>query len=133
VALLDPTIRMTLRLVAVVLVLGGCATGADVVGLATQEEVLRLRGDVTGLQRAVQQAKTQTETLSSRLAERSPEQSAESDRQTQTLTQRIDRLTTTLTALTQRVDELEARLAGHAGAERSSDGDAPGGESIKKE
>ena len=101
---------MTLRLLTVAFVLGGCAAGADVIGLATQEEVLRLRGDVTALQRSVQQAKTQTETLSGRLAERPRDQSADSDRQTQTLVQRIDRLTATLTALTKRVDELTTRV-----------------------
>ena len=102
--------RMTLRLVAVALVLGGCASGADVVGLATQEEVLRLRSDLTALQRSVQQARTQTETLSGRLAERPRDQSPESDRQTQTLAQRIDRLTATLMTLTRRVDELTTRV-----------------------
>ena len=101
---------MTLRLLTVAFVLGGCAAGADVVGLATQEEVLRLRGDVTALQRSAQQARTQTETLSGRLAERPRDQSADSDRQTQTLVQRIDRLNATLTALTKRVDELTTRV-----------------------
>jgi len=101
---------MTLRLLAVALVLGGCAAGADVIGLATQEEVLRLRSDVTALQRSVQQARTQMDTLSGRLAERPRDQSAESDRQTQTLTQRIDRLTVTLTALTRRVHELTTHV-----------------------
>jgi TolA-binding protein len=101
---------MTLRLLTVAFVLGGCAAGADVVGLATQEEVLRLRGDVTALQRSAQQARTQTETLSGRLAERPRDQAADSDRQTQTLVQRIDRLTATLTALAKRVDELTTRV-----------------------
>jgi tol-pal system protein YbgF len=98
---------MTLRFLGVALVLGGCAAGADVAGLATQEEVLRLRGDVTALQRSVLQARTQTEALS---VERAREQSAQGDRQTQTLSQRIDRVTATLTALTSRVDELSARV-----------------------
>ena len=71
---------MTLRLLTVAFVLGGCAAGADVIGLATQEEVLRLRGDVTALQRSVQQAKTQTETLSGRLAERPRDQRSEERR-----------------------------------------------------
>jgi tol-pal system protein YbgF len=98
---------MTLRLLGVALVLGGCAAGADVAGLATQEEALRLRSDVTALQRSVLQARTQTEALS---VERAREQSAQVDRQTQTLSQRIDRLTATLTALTSRVDELSVRV-----------------------
>lgn len=98
---------MTLRLLAVALVLGGCAAGADVAGLATQEEVMRLRSDVTALQRSVQQARTQTEAVS---AERAREQSAQGDRQAQTLSQRIDGLTATLTALTSRVDALTTRV-----------------------
>jgi TolA-binding protein len=106
-----------IRLLAVVLLLGGCAASADVAGLATQDEVLRLRTDVTGLQRAVQQARAQTEALTAQLAARSQSQSADGDRQgqqvqaqAQAINQRLDGLAATLATLTKRIDDLTTRV-----------------------
>jgi TolA-binding protein len=98
--------RRTARLVVGVLLLGGCATSADVAGLATQDDVLRLRADVTALQRSVQQARPQSEAASPQGAARARE-SADADR---AINQRLDGLTATLNSLTKRVDDLALRV-----------------------
>ena len=97
------TARTTPGLLAVALLLGGCAASADVAGLATQDELLRLRTDVTALQRSVQQARAQTETLGVQA------RATEGDRQ-QAVNQRLDSLTATLAALTRRVEDLTIRV-----------------------
>jgi tol-pal system protein YbgF len=95
---------------AVVLLLGGCATGADVAGLATQDEVLKLRTDVTSLQRSVQQTRAQTEALSGQLAARPAAPANDATRQLEAINQRLDTVAGTLTALTKRVDDVSGRL-----------------------
>jgi len=85
------------------LLIGGCAASADVAGLATQDELLRLRTDVAALQRSVQQARAQTETLGVQA------RATEGDRQ-QAVNQRLDSLTATLAALTRRVEDLTIRV-----------------------
>jgi len=97
------TARTPAGLLAVVLLVGGCAASADVAGLATQDEVLRLRTDVTAIQRSVQQARAQTEMLGAQA------RAAENDRQ-QAVTQRLDSLTATLAALTRRMEDLTIRV-----------------------
>jgi TolA-binding protein len=92
------------------MLLGGCATSADVAGLATQDEVLRLRTDVTALQRSVQQTKTQSEALSAQIASRPQTDTAEIERQAQATNLRLDALTSTVAALSKRVDELTTRI-----------------------
>jgi tol-pal system protein YbgF len=77
---------------------GGCAASADVAGLATQDEVLRLRTDVTALQRSLQQARAQTEAVGAQVST------------IQATNQRLDSLTATLAALTRRVEDLTIRV-----------------------
>jgi TolA-binding protein len=105
-----PTARTTLGLLAVALLFGGCATSADVAGLATQDEVLKLRTDVTALQRAASQTRTQTDALNAQLTNRSQAQSDDVDRQAQALNSRLDTLATTVATLSKRVDELTTRV-----------------------
>jgi TolA-binding protein len=105
-----PTARTTTRLLAVALLFGGCATSADVAGLATQDEVLKLRTDVTSLQRTVLQSRAQTDALIAQVAARTKTQSTNDDRQAEAVNQRLDNLATTLTALGKRVDELTTRV-----------------------
>jgi len=95
---------------AVALLLGGCATGADVAGLATQDEVLKLRSDVTSLQRSVQQTRAQTEALSGQFAARPAAPVNDATRQLEAINQRLDTVAGTLTALTRRVDDVSGRL-----------------------
>jgi TolA-binding protein len=105
-----PTARGALGLLAVALLAGGCATSADVAGLATQDEVLKLRTDVTALQRAASQSRTQTEALNSQLANRSQAQTDDVDRQAQALNMRLDTLAASLASLSRRVDDLTTRV-----------------------
>jgi TolA-binding protein len=81
-----------------------------VAGLATQDELLRLRTDVTSLQRSVQQARTQAEALTGQIATHAHAQTVDVDRQSQTLNLRLDNLAATLTALTKRIDDLTIRV-----------------------
>lgn len=108
------TARTVVGVLAVVFLLGGCATGADVAGLATQDELLKLRTDVTSLQRTVQQTRAQTEALSSQLAVRPaappPAPASDATRQLETVNQRLDSVAGTLAALMKRVDDLSIRL-----------------------
>ena len=97
-------------ILAAALFLSGCATGADVAGLATQDEVLRLRSDVTALQRSAQQARAQTEALSRQFTAHSQPQPSETQRHTEAINQRLDTMTATLTTLGKRLDDLTARV-----------------------
>jgi len=121
-AALTPSNRSTARttpgLLAVALLLGGCAASADVAGLATQDELLRLRTDVTALQRSVQQARAHTETLGVQA------RATEGDRQ-QAVNQRLDSLTATLAALTRRVEDLTIRVETLGRQMRTSAAPAP--------
>ncbi len=116
------TARRTTRLLAVALILGGCSASADVAGLATQDELLRLRSEVTSLQRTVQQTRAQTEALNSQLAGRTqgPSIDAERSAQSQEINQRLDGLSTTLGTLTRRIDELTTRVDALGRQARSS-------------
>ena len=105
-----PTARTAACRLAVGLLLGGCAAGADVAGLATQDEVVRLRADVMTLQRSVVQARIQTEGLSTLVSGRTREQPAEGEQRAQAINQRLDALVATLSALTRRVDDLTTRV-----------------------
>lgn len=106
----SPTTRTTARLLVAGLLFGGCAASADVAGLATQDELLRLRADVASLQRSVQQTRARTETLSTEVASRSREPAPVDDRQVQAITQRLDGLAASLTSLTKRIDDLTTRV-----------------------
>jgi TolA-binding protein len=105
-----PTARTTTRVLAVAWLVGGCSTGADVAGLATQDEVLRLRTDVTSLQRSIQQARAQTESLSNQLAARPQPQAVDPTRQLEALNQRLDNVAGTLANLNRRIDDLTGRV-----------------------
>jgi tol-pal system protein YbgF len=105
-----PTARTAVGVLAVAFLLGGCATGADVAGLATQDEVLKLRTDVTSLQRSVQQTRAQTEALSGQLTTRPAAPVNDATPQVDAINQRLDTITGTLTVLTRRVDDLSGRL-----------------------
>jgi tol-pal system protein YbgF len=97
-------------LLAVALLIGGCAGIADVTGTASEEDATLLRSDVTALQATVRQLRTQVEGMAPKVDTRSREQGAEGDRQTAALTERVDGLSTSLASLSQRVDELSAKV-----------------------
>ena len=92
---------------------GGCVIGTEVAGLATQDEVMKLRSDVTSLQRSLQQAKAQTDGLSGQLAARPAAPAVPATdvaRQAEGINHRLDSLAGTLTALSKRVDDLTGRV-----------------------
>ena len=110
-----PAARTRIVVLAAALLSSGCATGADVAGLATQDEVLRLRSDVTSLQRSLQQTRSQTEALRAQVAARPvapvPPPPIEATRGNEAINnQRLDSLGATLTALSRRIDDLNGRL-----------------------
>ncbi len=107
---LSATARNVGRFLAVVLLLGGCASVADVTGTASNQDLMLLRADVTALQGHVRQLRTQIDTLTPRVEGRLREQAVEAERQATALTQRLDGLATSLAALSKRADELGARL-----------------------
>ena len=115
-ALTRPVLRAARTVVGVLAVawlFGGCVTGAEVAGLATQDEVMKLRSDVTSLQRSLQQAKAQTDGLSGQLAARPAAPAVPATdvaRQAEGINHRLDSLAGTLTALSKRVDDLTGRV-----------------------
>ena len=105
--------RTVAGVLAVAWLFGGCVTGAEVAGLATQDEVMKLRSDVTSLQRSLQQAKAQTDGLSGQLAARPAAPAVPATdvaRQAEGINHRLDSLAGTLTALSKRVDDLTGRV-----------------------
>jgi tol-pal system protein YbgF len=121
-----PAARTRAFVLAAALLTSGCAAGADVAGLATQDEVFRLRSELNALQRSVQEARAQTEALNNRVSSQAstqatarpapppppPPQRSEPPppRPAEVSNPRLDSLTATLTALTKRVDDLSSRL-----------------------
>jgi len=77
---------------------------------------MKLRSDVTSLQRSLREAKVQTDTLSSQLSARpaaptaTAAPSSDVPRQTEAINQRLDGMAATLTALSRRIDDLTGRV-----------------------
>jgi tol-pal system protein YbgF len=97
-------------LLALLVLLGGCATAAEVTGTATQQDLMQLRADVAALQLAVQRTRSETEAATAQADRRGREHAAEADRQLTALTRRLESLSSTLASLTGRVDELNTRV-----------------------
>lgn len=97
-------------LLAVVVLLGGCAGVAEVTGTATQQDLVQIRAELAAAQAALRQTKAQIEALNPQVEARAREQTAEGERQSAALARRLDSLATSLTALTSRVEELNAQL-----------------------
>jgi tol-pal system protein YbgF len=102
--------RIPVLLLAFVLAAGGCASAADVAGVATQQDLLQLRTELAQTREAAQRAKADTDSLAAQVERRAREQSAERERQARALTERLDGLASSLAALTARVDELATRV-----------------------
>lgn len=97
-------------LLALLVLLGGCATAAEVTGTATQQDLMQLRADVAALQLAVQRTRSETDAATAQADRRGREHAAEADRQLTALTRRLESLSSTLASLTGRVDELNTRV-----------------------
>ena len=77
---------------------------------------MKLRSDVTSLQRSLREAKAQTDTLSGQVSARpaaaaaTAAPSSDVPRQTEAINQRLDSMAATLTALSRRIDDLTGRV-----------------------
>ncbi|MBI1734064.1 MAG: outer membrane protein assembly factor BamD [Candidatus Rokubacteria bacterium] len=101
-------------IVALALVVGGCAGVAEVTGTATQTDMMQLRADVTQLQLGLQRLRAGSEKQSAGVETRLSESAAQSQRQADDVARRLEALTTTLTTLSARMDELATRVDGLA-------------------
>lgn len=110
VPLRDSQTARRLGLLAVFILLGGCATAAEVTGTATQSDLMQLRGEVATLRLTAQQAKAQADAVAAQADARAREQRAESERQATALNRRLDGLATSVSALSARVDQLATRV-----------------------
>jgi tol-pal system protein YbgF len=92
------------------LLLGGCASVQDVTGVATQQDLLELRTDVTIAQQRAQRALGEAEAALAQTQRRERERDAETEQRLTALSQRVEALTASLATLSSQVDELNGRL-----------------------
>lgn len=106
----DTAARRGSRVLLAALLFGGCASVTDVAGVATQQDLLDLRAEVSLVQQSALRTKADVDAARVQMERRERERAAEADRQLQAITQRLDSLTNTLSALSGRVDELGTRV-----------------------
>jgi TolA-binding protein len=98
------------RLLLAALLFGGCAsTVSDVTGMASQQDLLELRTEIALVQQSVVRTKADADAARAQMERRERERIAEEDRQLQAITQRLDSLTSALSTLAGRVDELNTK------------------------
>jgi len=96
-------------LVLAALLFGGCASMGDVTGVATQQDLLELRTELGLVQQSALRTKADAESAVTQLEKRQRERTTEEDRQLQAISQRLEGLSTGLTALAARLDDLNTR------------------------
>ncbi len=92
------------------LLLGGCASVQDVTGVATQQDLVQLRTDVTIAQQRAQRALGEAEAALAQAQRRERERDGEAERRLAALAERVDALTSSLTTLSGQLDELNSRV-----------------------
>jgi tol-pal system protein YbgF len=92
------------------LLLGGCASVQDVTGVATQQDLLQLRTDVTIAQQRAQRALGEAEAALAQAQRRERERDGDAERRLAALAERVDALTSSLTTLSGQLDELNSRV-----------------------
>ena len=92
------------------LLLGGCASVQDVTGVATQQDLLQLRTDVTVAQQRAQRALGEAEAALAQAQRRERERDSEAERRLTALAERVESLTSSLTTLSSQLDELNSRV-----------------------
>ena len=97
-------------LLLAVLLLGGCASVQDVTGVATQQDLVQLRTDVTIAQQRAQRALGEAEAALAQAQRRERERDGDAERRLAALTERVDALTSSLTTLSGQLDELNSRV-----------------------
>lgn len=105
----DTAARTGARLVLAALLFGGCASVSDVTGVATQQDLLEVRNELARVQKIALQAKTDADSAIAQLEKRQRERTAEDERQLQAISQRLEGLSSGLTSLTARIDDLNTR------------------------
>jgi len=92
------------------LLLGGCASMQDVTGVATQQDLLQLRTEVTVAQQRAQRALGEAEAALAQAQRRERDRDSEAERRLAALAERVDALTASLTTLSGQLDELNSRV-----------------------
>jgi tol-pal system protein YbgF len=92
------------------LLLGGCASMQDVTGVATQQDLIQLRTEVTVAQQRAQRALGEAEAALAQAQRRERDRDSEAERRLAALAERVDALTASLTTLSGQLDELNSRV-----------------------
>ena len=82
---------------------------SDVTGVATQQDLMDLRGELGHVQQSTLRTKADTEAVLAQMERRQKERAVEADRQLQALSQRLDGISSGLAALSARLDDLNNR------------------------
>jgi len=88
---------------------GGCASVSDVTGVATQQDLLELRAELARVQKSAQQSKVDAESALAQLEKRQRDKASEDQRRLEGLVERLEGLSTGVTALAGRLDDLNTR------------------------
>lgn len=99
-----------LRLLALLALLGGCTSVADVTGTATQQDLVQLRADVTALQLNVQRAKAEADKQAAQADASARDEAAKREQQTADLNRRLEALSSSVSGLNARLDAVATRL-----------------------
>ena len=121
--------RRSRALLLAALLLSGCAHVQDVTGVATQQDLVQLRTDVTIAQQRAQRALGEAEAALSQAQRRERERDTDSERRIAALTQRVEALTGSLTTLSSQLDELNGKLEALS---RQARGGAPSTTSVPR-
>jgi len=102
--------RRTRVLLLVFVLTAGCESAAEVTGVATQQDLLQLRTDLSQTQQTAQRAKADVDNLATQLGRGGRGPGGEGEQPTKALADRLDGLATSLATLKSRVDELAASV-----------------------
>ncbi len=105
----DTAARTGARLILAALLFGGCASMTDVTGVATQQDLMELRTELALIQKSALKTKADAEAALAQIDKRQRERTTEDERQLQAIAQRLEGLSTGLTSLAGRLDDLNTR------------------------
>lgn len=105
----DTAARTGAPLILAALLFGGCASVSDVTGVATQQDLMEVRTELAVVQKSALMAKADAEAALAQIDKRQRERTAEDERRLQVLAQRLEGLSTGLTSLAGRLDDLNTR------------------------
>jgi TolA-binding protein len=101
--------RTGTRLLLAALLFGGCASVSDVAGVATQQDLLELRTELARVQKSALQSRVDTEALLAQFEKRQREKASEDQRRLEALGERLEGLSSSVTALAGRLDDINTR------------------------